>query len=105
MSDALEKAGYSNVSTAARADISVTARADVVQERVDRQFQTTFAVRNYSIDVSGEARTGDVVSMPPPSTVSFDPQVGAERANERSRIVAADVIDRIKEFVQRKRGG
>jgi hypothetical protein len=35
--------------------------------------------------------------------VSFDPQFGTARVTERSRLVAADVVERVKAFVQRKR--
>jgi hypothetical protein len=104
MDDAVAKAGYRNARDPGRADLTVLARVDVLQERIDRQFQTTFAVRNYSIEVSGDARTGDALAMPPARNLSFDPQFGAERASEASRALASDVVDRIKTFVQ-KRGG
>jgi serine/threonine-protein kinase len=104
--DALEKAGLSSVRTAARADIDVSAEADVVQENTNRQFGTTFAVRNYSIDVSGETtHTNEVVSMPAPTSVSFDASFGSERAVEKARTVASDIVDRVKAFTRKKRGG
>ena len=95
-----------NVRGAARADIVVEVTIAVLQERVDNQFGTTFAVRNYSIEVSGEVpRSGEVVPMPASTTVSFDPQFGAERGVEKARLVASDITDRVKAFVRRKRGG
>jgi tRNA U38,U39,U40 pseudouridine synthase TruA len=104
--DALEKAGFSSVRSAARADIGVSARAEVTQERVDQQFKTSFAVRSYAIDLTAETtRSGEAVSMPGATTLSFDPQFGAERAAEKSRLIASEVVDRIKAFVKRKRGG
>ena len=106
VTDALEKAGMINVRGAARADIVIEATIAVLQERVDNQFGTTFAVRNYSIEVSGEVpRTSEVVPMPASTTVSFDPQFGAERGVEKARLVASDIADRVKAFVRRKRGG
>jgi hypothetical protein len=103
--DALEKGGFGNVRNAARADIDVAARVDGGQERVDRQFGTTFAVRTYSIEVNAEApRTSEAVSMPPSSTLSFDPQYGGERLAERARLVAGEIVDRVKAFAKKKRG-
>jgi hypothetical protein len=95
----------SSVRNAARANITVLTRVEVLQQRVDRQFQTTFAVRNYSIEVSAETTsTNEAVTMPPTTTLSFDPQFGSERAAEKARLIAGDIVDRIKAFVRRKRG-
>jgi serine/threonine-protein kinase len=103
--EAIEKGGLSSVRNAARANITVLTRVEVLQQRVDRQFQTTFAVRNYSIEVSAETTfTNEAVTMPPTTTLSFDPQFGSERAAEKARLVAGDIVDRIKAFVRRKRG-
>ncbi len=103
--EAIEKGGLSSVRNAARANITVLTRVEVLQQRVDRQFQTTFAVRNYSIEVSAETTfTNEAVTMPPTTTLSFDPQFGSERAAEKARLIAGDIVDRIKAFVRRKRG-
>ena len=103
--EAIEKGGLSSVRNAARANITVLTRVEILQQRVDRQFQTTFAVRNYSIEVSAETTfTNEAVTMPPTTTLSFDPQFGSERAAEKARLVAGDIVDRIKAFVRRKRG-
>jgi eukaryotic-like serine/threonine-protein kinase len=104
--EALEKGGLSSVRNAARANIAVVTKVEVLQERADRQFQTTFNVRNYQIEVSAETTdTSESVSMPPSTTLSFDPQFGSERSAEKARLVAGDIVDRIKAFVRRKRGG
>jgi eukaryotic-like serine/threonine-protein kinase len=103
--EAIEKGGLSSVRNAARANITVLTMVEVLQQRVDRQFQTTFAVRNYSIEVSAETTfTNEAVTMPPTTTLSFDPQFGSERAAEKARLIAGDIVDRIKAFVRRKRG-
>jgi hypothetical protein len=103
--EAIDKGGLSSVRNAARANITVLTRVEVLQQRVDRQFQTTFAVRNYSIEVSAETTsTNEAVTMPPTTTLSFDPQFGSERAAEKARLIAGDIVDRIKAFVRRKRG-
>jgi len=103
--EALEKGGLSSVRNAARADIAVATMVEILQQRVDRQFQTTFTVRNYSIEVSAETTgTSETVSMPLSTTLSFDPQFGSERATEKARLVADGIVDRIKAFVRRKHG-
>ena len=104
--DALDKGGLGNVRNAAHADVDVAARVEGVQERADRQFGTTFTVRTYSIDLNAEApRTGDAVSMPSSTNLSFDPQFGAERVAEKARLLAGEIVDRVKAFAKRKRGG
>jgi serine/threonine protein kinase len=102
--DALEKAGFRSVVSADRADISITAAAQPVDERVTRQFGTTFATRSYSIELNGDApRFGDAVSMPGPSTVSFDPSFGRERLDEKSRLIASEIVERVRAFIKKKR--
>ena len=102
--EALQKAGLVSLRNPARADVSVEATVTPVDERVTQQFGTTFAVRNYSIDVSGEApKTGEGVPMPPATTLSYDPKFGSERVNEKARLVADGVVEKVKAFVARKR--
>jgi serine/threonine protein kinase len=104
MDEALEKAGLPSVRRVNGADVDVAARVDVVQQKVDRQFGTTFAVRTYSIELDGETtKTGEAVSMPGVENLSFDQQFGSERANERARVVAAGVVDRVKAFAAAKK--
>ena len=75
-----------------------------LENRVSQQFGTTFAVRTYSIDVNGEApRTGENVSMPASTTLSFDPKFGSERVAEKARLVAADIVEKVKAFGQTRK--
>jgi len=102
--EALASAGLTSVRRANVADVDVSAQVEVLQQRVDQSFGTTFATRIYSIVLSGETtKTGEVVSMPSVENLSFDPRFGAERANERARLVADGVAERVKEFAARKR--
>jgi hypothetical protein len=106
VNEAFDKAGFRTVTTVDRADIAVGAVAAPLEEKVTRQFGTTFATRTFSIELSGEApKLGDTVSMPPATTVSFDASVGRERLEEKSRLVASDIVDRVRAFVKKKRGG
>jgi len=105
VNEALDKAGFRTVTTVDRADIAVGAVAAPLEEKVTRQFGTTFATRTFSIELSGEApKLGDIVSMPPATSVSFDASVGRERLEEKSRLVASDIVDRVRAFVKKKRG-
>ena len=102
--DELEKARFTSVRNAARADIGISARIDGVEGHVAPQFDTTFAVRTYSIALSAEAtRTSEAVSMPPPTTVSYDPSFGSERVAEKARVVAGEIADKLQAFVSRRR--
>jgi len=102
--EALQKAGISSLRDAARASIAVEATVTPLENRVSQQFGTTFAVRTYSIDVNGEApRTGENVSMPASTTLSFDPKFGSERVAEKARLVAADIVEKVKAFGQTRK--
>jgi hypothetical protein len=84
---------------AARADIAVEAAVTPVEDRVSNQFGTTFAVRTYSIEVSGEApKLGDSVAMPSSTTLSYDPKFGSERVTEKARLVADGIVEKVKSF-------
>ena len=100
----LEKAKLPNVRSADRADVTVMATVSVLSETSNRQFGTNFTVRNYGIDVAGEApKLGETVSMPPQATVSFDQSVGAERATEKARVMASDIVQKLQAFTARKK--
>ncbi len=102
--EALQKAGFTSLRNPARADISVDATVTPVEERVTQQFGTTFAVRNYAIDVSGEApKSGEGVPMPPATTLSYDPKFGSERVNEKARLVADGIVEKVKAYLARTR--
>jgi serine/threonine-protein kinase len=104
VNEALDKAGFRTVTSVDRADIAVGAVAAPLQDKVSQQFGQTFLTRTYSIELSGEApKLGDAVSMPPSTTVTFDASVGRERLDEKSRLVAGDIIERIRAFIKKKR--
>jgi hypothetical protein len=102
--DELEKARFTSVRNAARADIGISARVAGVEGRVSQQFDTTFAVRTYSIALTAEAtRTSEAVSMPPPTTVSYDPSFGSDRVPEKARVVASDIAEKLQAFLSKRR--
>ena len=88
-----------------RADIAVGAVAGGMDEKVSQDFGQTFVTRTYQIEFHAEApRLGDIVSMPPTTTVSFDATVGRERLEEKSRLVASDIVERVKAYIKKKHG-
>ena len=62
------------------------------------------AVREYSITLSAEAtQTSEAVSMPPPTTVSYDPSFGSERVAEKARVLASEISDKLRAFLSKQR--
>jgi len=60
-------------------------------------------VQSYSIELTAEATaSAEVVSMPPSTTVSYDPRFGSERAQEKARLVASDVVERLQAFARKR---
>ena len=102
--EALDKAGLRSVRNAAKADIGVEARVTSLGENVARSFETALAVQTYSIDLTGETTgTAEAVSMPPSTTVSYDPRFGSERVVEKARLVAGEMVERVQAFARKRR--
>jgi len=102
--DELEKARLASVRNAARADIGISARVAGLEGRAGQQFETTFAVRTYSIELSAEAiRTSEAVSMPAPTTLSYDPSFGSERVAEKARVLAGEIADKLQAYLSKQR--
>lgn len=76
----------------------LSANVEVVQDRVQRDFGTALATRTYSVEVEGEAQDGKPISMPAPKTFSFDAQFGRERLEENARVIASDVVDKVRAY-------
>jgi hypothetical protein len=102
VNQALERNNLPAVRNGDRAAITVTATASVLQDRVNRDFGTVLATRTYSVDLSGESREGDVIAMPPARTFSFDAQFGHDRLEENARLIADDVVDKIRAFWKKR---
>ncbi|MGE3955485.1 MAG: protein kinase [Vicinamibacterales bacterium] len=95
LADAMAKDGMPASASEERADVVLGVIVDIVEERAERSFGTLFVTRTYSADV--EARSGDeALPMPQGRTFSFDARVGRERANEQARLLAADVVERVR---------
>jgi len=101
--EALDKAGLRSVRNAAKADIAVDARVTALGANATQSFDTTLSVQSYAIDVTAETTgTAEAVSMPPSTTVSYDPRFGSERVVEKARLVAGDVVDKVQAFAQKR---
>jgi hypothetical protein len=88
----------------ANADIAIAAKVALLEERVDRQFGTTMAVRSYSIDLEGDAtKFNESVPMPPAQNVTADSRFGAERFAEAGRVAAARAVEQLQQYWSKKR--
>ena len=94
----LEKGDMPFARDPARANVLLSASVEVLQDRVSRDFGTTFATRTYSVEVSAETKDGQPISMPAPKTFSFDAQFGRERLDENARVIASDVVDKVRAY-------
>jgi hypothetical protein len=102
VTQALERGNLPAVRTADRAAIIVTANASVLQERVNNDFGTPLAARTYSVDLSADSREGDIVPMPGARTFSFDATFGRDRLDENARLIADDVVERVRTFWKKR---
>jgi hypothetical protein len=85
------------------AEIEIAIFAEEVEARQEQQFGTLMVVRTYSIEMTGKApRFRELVPMPQPETLSFDARFGKEKLNERSRVIASNVADKIQAYWSRK---
>jgi hypothetical protein len=85
------------------AEVVVTLFTEEIESRSEEQFGTTFVVRTYSMEASGQApRFGEAVSMPPPEVFSFDTRLGRERLNQRSRALSEAVTRSIRQYWSRR---
>jgi hypothetical protein len=93
---ALEKASMPNTDTLEDADVIVDARVTLDSEVPQTLFGQTFVVRTFTTEMAGRARPNRRVPMPPPKSVSFDPRNRALRADEHGRLVAAEIVEKIR---------
>ena len=99
MGPALDAQSIVGVNDPAKADILIEARVEVVNERTEQMFGTTFVTRTYSVELSGEARsTSQTVPMPAATTFSFDARVGQERLDGQARLIAMGAAEKVREF-------
>jgi hypothetical protein len=99
MPAAMEAQSITVVGNAAKADILIEARVEVVNEQTQQMFGTTFVTRTYSVELSGESqRDGRSVPMPPMKTFSFDSRVGQEKLDGETRVIAASAAERVRSF-------
>ena len=104
MTDAFGRRSLRPVANEGAADVVVSATVTVVDESSEQLFGSTFVTRTYAIDLEGQGRGGDLVSMPPSSSLTFDAQVGQQRLNEQSRTLSATAADNVQAFWRTLRG-
>jgi serine/threonine-protein kinase len=95
-----------SVNDADVAEILVDAIVTESPPRVQESFGTTFVIRSFTVAFAAEARRlPDSVSMPPPTSFSYDERVGRERLTEQSRLMAAAVVQQVRAFWAEHAGG
>ncbi|ODS52596.1 MAG: hypothetical protein ABS36_16230 [Acidobacteria bacterium SCN 69-37] len=104
MTDAFGRRSLRPVANEGAADVVVSATVTVVDESSEQLFGSTFVTRTYAIDLEGQGRGGDLVPMPPSSSLTFDAQVGQQRLNEQSRTLSATAADNVQAFWRTVRG-
>ena len=98
----LEQAGLS-LATASNSEVIVSLYTEEIESRTEEQFGTTFVVRTYSMEASGEApRFGESLGMPPPEVFSFDARFGRDKLTERSRVLAQAITQSIRDYWSRR---
>ncbi len=103
LDQALERESLPGVRDPDRAEILIEANVSVVEDRVDRQFGTTFAVRTYSVDLAGEARRSrESVPMPAPRSFSFDARFGRDRLAENAHLIAESAVEKVRAFLKKR---
>ena len=99
MGNALDAASIVSVQDPSKADLLVEAKVTEVDSRTEQMFGTTFVVRTYSVELSGEARESSrAVPMPNSTTFSYDARVGQEKLDGQTRVIAASAAERIRSF-------
>jgi len=99
---ALAKDSMTSTRDAARADIALVTTVTLIDEQTQQMFGTTFTVRNYTIDVTGEARaSSDSVPMPSAATLNYDARY-RDRLDEKARLVAAAVVEHLRAYWKKR---
>jgi hypothetical protein len=92
----------SSIRDAARADVALEGTVTFIDEQTQKMFGQSFTIRNYTIDVNGESRrTSESVPMPSASTLNYDARY-RDRLDEKARLVAASVVEKIREYWKKK---
>jgi hypothetical protein len=103
MQIAFDRAGMSL--RRAGADVNITAEVTQTDESPQRSFGADFYVRTYAVQLDAEAPRFDSeeIGMPNTPPVRADSRVGADRFNEYARMVAPEVVERVRAFWQKQR--
>jgi serine/threonine protein kinase len=80
------------------AEVLISIFSEEIESRSETQFGTTFVTRTYSMEARVSVpRFGDV-AMPPPEVFSFDTRFGRDKLDERTRVLARNVTERVRRY-------
>jgi serine/threonine protein kinase len=101
--DVIERDGMSWTSQS-EAEVLISIFTEEIEARSEIQFGTTFVIRTYSMEARVLApRFGDV-AMPPPEVFSFDTRFGRDKLDERTRVMASNVRERVRRYWNERLG-
>jgi hypothetical protein len=98
MTDAIGRHSLRPVSNEGAADVRVVADVVLADESSEQLFGSTFVIRTYSVEFSGESRDGDLVSMPAPTTLTFDAAYAQQKLPNDARTMATDAAARVRTY-------
>jgi hypothetical protein len=103
MTDAFGRYSLRPVANAGTADITVAADVSLVDESAEQVFGTTVINRTYSVELSGEAQGGDLVTMPAASTITYDAALGQQKLADESRRLSMSAADGLRSYWRARR--
>lgn len=98
MADALGRHSLRPVAANASADVRVTANVSVVDESSEQLFGSTFVIRTYSVEFTGETADGDLVPMPAPTTLTFDAAYAQQKLPQEAQAMSTDAAGRVQAY-------
>jgi CCR4-NOT transcriptional regulation complex NOT5 subunit len=89
----------------AGADITITAEATQTGQSSQESFGNTLTIKTFAVTLDAQSPRFDneEIAMPNTPPISADPRVGAERFSEYARLLAPDVVQRVRSFWERRR--
>lgn len=98
MTDAIGRHSLRPVSNEGTADVRVVADVTLADESSEQLFGSTFVIRTYSVEFTGETRDGEFVSMPAPTTLTFDAAYAQQKLPNDARTMATGAAGQVRSY-------